>query len=254
MIVLITPTGARLDQFKLCAGFMIRQTYEGGVKWIIVDDASPLTTNIVQDDFRKGWDIIKVYPVPRWRGQNTQARNLRAGLDTMVKNYDLKDVEAIFIIEDDDYYRPEYLSKMMEQKKDFWAWGETRTVYYNVKWRRFLINGNISHSSLFQTAFTPDLLNEFRATMNHKFIDAGFWKVVKNKNLFFNNFLSVGIKGMPGRGGIGAGHSLGMTMSNDIEMRYLRKLIGLQDAQLYERYYSANSQPRHTRFITKSRR
>lgn len=43
MIVLITPTGARKNQFELCMRWMLRQTYQGNVVWIIVDDPVPVT-------------------------------------------------------------------------------------------------------------------------------------------------------------------------------------------------------------------
>ena len=77
MIALITPTGSRADQFKLCTMFMERQTYKGEVTWIIVDDAYPSTTDRVDKGFKDNWTIIKVYPTPIWQGQNTQSRNMQ---------------------------------------------------------------------------------------------------------------------------------------------------------------------------------
>jgi len=132
-IVLITPTGARKDQFELCVRWMKNQTYTGAVTWIIIDDAVPVTTDIITEDFRENWTIIKTYPEPTWEvGQNTQERNTKAGLETMRNNCDLENIEAIFIIEDDDYYKPYYLEKMMMAKQNYWIWGETNTIYYNV--------------------------------------------------------------------------------------------------------------------------
>lgn len=252
MIVLITPTGARKDQFELCKKWMKKQTYQGKVIWIIVDDAIPLTTDTVTEDFREDWIIRKVYPKPRWTGQNTQGRNILAGLSEMKAFCDFKIVEGIFIIEDDDYYKPEYLQRMMQHKHEYWIWGETNTIYYNVTVRRFVVNGNKHHASLFQTAFTPEALQHFESNIHHKFIDAGFWAHGPNKYLFFDNYLAVGIKGMPGRGGIGAGHKWFTSMHSDIEMKYLTKIIGADDRKEYQRYYRDRGQPQHD-ILTKKR-
>lgn len=82
---------------------MKEQTYTGTVIWMIVDDGDPVTTDFITDDFREGWTIQKIYPKPVWqKGQNTQGRNLAAGIREIKK----LDPELIFIVEDDDYYSP----------------------------------------------------------------------------------------------------------------------------------------------------
>jgi len=252
MIVLITPTGARKDQFELCITWMKNQIYDGEVLWIIIDDAIPVTTDSVTEDFRGKWIIKKIYPTPKWTGQNTQSRNIKAGIDLMKSSFDLKNIEAIFIIEDDDYYKPVYLDRMMLWKRDYMVWGETNTIYYNVVHRKFLFCNNKAHASLFQTAFTVNALPRFEANLKHKFIDAGFWTGAPNKNLFFDNYLSVGIKGMPGRGGIGSGHTWLSSMQSDTGLIYLTKIIGENDRKQYERYYRGSSQPQHD-ILTKRR-
>jgi hypothetical protein len=45
------------------------------------------------------------------------------------------------------------------------------------------------------------------------------------------------MKGMPGRGGIGAGHSRAFTMLPDQNCHYLSSLIGIDDAKLYQDFY-----------------
>jgi hypothetical protein len=244
MIVLITPTGARQNQFRLCAKWMTNQTYTGQVLWIIVDDWAQITTNNVAGNFRENWTIVKDYPVPKWSGTNTQARNIKAGVDILVRNYQMKDIEAILIIEDDDYYRPCYLTEMMSRIGNYDVIGETNTIYYNVHYRLHCDNNNREHSSLFQTALTPKSLSVFQNCYAHKFIDAELWSKSTNKLLFHAGTLSVGIKGMPGRGGIGAGHGRGMAFLQDPQMIYLRNLIG-EDANEYAAYYGSGSVPQH---------
>lgn len=234
MIVLITPTGERPIGFTLCSQWMRQQTYEGDVTWIIVDDGNPQSTNNVREDFRDNWTIIKVYPKPSWqKGQNTQARNIAAGIKILKT---IKDVEAIFIIEDDDYYRPRYLDRMMENLGNYSVIGERNTIYYNVQYRRFVTNPNTIHASLFQTAFKLELLPLFEECLPNKFIDSVFWQRATNKFIFYENDLAIGIKGLPGRGGIGAGHNKNFVMRDDRNLIYLRSLIG-EDYKNYELYY-----------------
>ena len=251
MIALITPTGARKAQFELCKRWMNRQTYKGDVVWIVVDDALPITIGNSGIPYRSDWTIVKIYPRPFWRGNNTQARNIKAGIDFLKEKYCKDEIEAIFIIEDDDYYKPVYLEKMMERLGNYWLLGETNTIYYNVQWRRFVTNPNRHHASLFQTAFTWETIPIIEASYTDKFIDARMWQLGKNKHLFFDNFLSIGIKGMPGRNGIGAGHKLAMAMSNDIGMNFLIKHIGNEPAKHYEGYYRDRGVAQHSRFVTK---
>jgi len=239
MIALITPTGARPNQFKLCSLFMQRQTYQGEVVWVIVDDCIPITTDAVKEDFKDNWTIIKVYPKPPWHpSQNTQGRNISAGLNMLFKNYKTKDIEGIFIIEDDDYYRPVYLEKMVPRLSGVQATGERNTIYYNVYYRTYFINPNTGHSSLFQTAFTIEALSIFERYIGEQFIDMMFWSHLTKVNLFNDNNLSIGIKGIPGRYGIGAGHTRLRHMPRDYDWRYLVKLIGMEDARLYYCFFN----------------
>lgn len=206
MIALITPTGGRSKQFELCKQFMKYQTYTDNVLWIIIDDCLPITTANVKESFNKNWEIIIIYPDIKWKeGDNTQARNFQIAVDLLKTR---NDISHVFIIEDDDFYRPEYLEKMMFLFNGYNLIGEKNTIYYNVKLNKALVNGNTHHSSLFQTAFTFDILPVFEETLNKKsYIDVGLWKKVQNNKLLFSNILSVGIKGIDGRKGIGNGHN-----------------------------------------------
>lgn len=248
MIALITPTGGRPNQIALCHFFMKRQTYPGKVAWIIVDDCEVHTTDGIAND-KENWNIIKVYPTPPWRqGQNTQGRNIASGINTLLANYGSEEIEGIFIIEDDDYYKPMYLERMVLRLPGLQAVGELNTIYYNVFYRTYFTNSNTGHSSLFQTAFTMEALPIFISSLDQRFIDATFWTRLNRVNLFNEGNLSVGIKGQPGRYGIGAGHAKLRNMPADRDWNYLTKLIGIDDAKLYTRYYGGSSYPQHSFF------
>lgn len=243
MIVLITPTGGREEQFKLCLNWMKRQTYTGRVLWIVVDDCNPKTTNSLNLNFRDNWTIVKKYPRPVWReGDNTQGRNLHYAVN-VIKALPKGWIEGIFIIEDDDYYKPTYLEEMLKQLKGFDIAGQSNSIYYNVYTRVYKVhkNGDSSskHASLFETCFSVNVLSLFEECLNQKWIDVAFWKTGKEQgkslNLFTNLQLAVGIKGMPGRHGIGIGHKLGMgfTGSKDtVDLSMLKTFVG-EDYKYY---------------------
>lgn len=237
-IALITPTGGRPNQMQLCMQWMKQQTYVGNVLWIIVDDCEPKTTQFIPEDFKDNWKIIHKYPKPSWKfDQNTQCRNLQVGVQEVLKH---GDVSIIFIIEDDDYYKPNYLECMFALMREFDVCGEIKTLYYNVKLHLYKRCSNINHSSLFQTAFSIKMVPVFLQILNThvRFIDIEFYK--KSKNVFFFNGLdlAVGIKGIPGRSGIGTGHNETMypKFQKDIPIenrkQVLKNIIG-EDSKYY---------------------
>lgn len=260
MIALITPTGARPEQFSLCARWMQRQTYKGNVTWFIIDDCGPRSTDFVGEGFKENWTIIKIYPVPLWSvGRNTQARNLSVGIDALLANYKQEEIEAIFIIEDDDYYKPQYLERMMSRFGNYKVLGEMNTVYYNILYWTYFINRNTSHVSLFQIALKPEMIPLFKSVFNDKFIDFKFYEKLHAQEFvrrgeigFFNEGnLAIGIKGMQGRAGIGAGHGKLLNMLPDPQLTFLKSQINIEDVQVYERYYRDHRYPQHPLLTTK---
>jgi hypothetical protein len=239
---------------------MERQTYKGKVTWIIIDDCYPRTTDMIGENFKTDWTIVKIYPTPVWQGSNTQSRNMAAGTNFILQNYKPDEVEAIFIIEDDDYYKPQYLERMMNRFENYKVLGEMNTVYYNVFYRNYFVNRNTSHVSLFQLAFRYEMIPLFSSCYNERFIDFKFFEKLhaqmyvhrKEVGLFNENNLAIGIKGMPGRAGIGAGHGKLMNMLPDTQMIYLISQIGKEDAKLYEGYYGNRSKPQHPLFAKRS--
>lgn len=241
MIALITPTGGRPDQFSLCSKWMNNQTYEGDVVWVIVDDCIPITTKLKET--KENWIILHEHPRPLWKpGQNSQARNISVGIIKLLLHFPKNQIDAIFIIEDDDYYSPEYLERMVPRIKGYWAVGEKNSMYYNVMYRKYQVNRNTQHSSLFQTAFTWEALPLFEACYSEKYIDLMFWRhLPPGKGLLFDQeMLSIGMKGMPGRGGIGAGHGKYNCFNDDSDLNYLKSLIR-DDYKHYEKYFSVEN-------------
>ena len=225
MLTLLTVTGCRPAPWALCESYMARQTYTGPVRWVVVDDgevAQPIAFR------RDGWTLEVVRPEPFWKpGQNTQARNLLAGLDRITAD------DRLVIVEDDDWYSSTWLQTCHEKLSGDLLIGENRARYYNAPRRlaRQLSNG--MHASLCSTAMTGKAIDALRQVCkgHHKFIDMVLWRTYPQKHLFIGTSV-VGIKGLPGRCGIGIGHSDGFKGTADPSGRVLRQWIG-NDAAAY---------------------
>lgn len=225
MLQLLTATGARPEAFALCERWMGAQTYEGPVTWIVVDDG-PTPLPVTKSP--KGWTQIVVRPAPFWQpGQNTQARNLLKGLDAI----DVR--QALVIIEDDDYYAPGWLDTCVRELAHAELVGEDRARYYNLSLRRGRQLSNTRHSSLCSTALRGGAIDTLRKAceLRPKFIDLELWNRHRSRRLFQGHRV-VGIKGLPGRGGIGMGHRDDFSGEYDPDGSLLRSWVG-EDARHY---------------------
>ena len=227
-VTLITCTGLRPDAFELCKLWMGRQTFRGAVQWIVVDDGEwPSKTT---------QDQTVVRPTPPWRmGQVTLQRNLREAI-LLVKS------DKVLIIEDDDYYAPEYVERMVQRLDEASMVAETGTYYYHVRQRRYMDCRNSKHGSLFQTGLRRAILPKLQALCSTAsyFLDLGIWSEVADRKLFPPSRLSLGVKGMPGRAGIGMGHREHPNWAPDLELDFLKDYIGGGNAQRYAPYYRAS--------------
>jgi len=204
---------------------MLAQDYAGTVRWVVVDDgatAQPVTFT------RPGWRLEIVRPEPYWQpGQNTQSRNLLAGLAVIA------DTDRVVIIEDDDYYSPKWLTHISGALELAELAGETHARYYNVNTKRYQTHNNTQHASLCATALTGSAIARLRELCQQprRFIDIDLWRDHPSRALT-DSRLTVGIKGLPGRAGIGVGHDRSFGRADDSQQTVLREWLG-PDAGLY---------------------
>ena len=225
MIQVLTATGGRPEAFALCHEWMRRQDYAGPISWVIVDDGAQPS---LIEKMPANWSQVVVRPSPAWQeGENTQARNLLAGLNAVDSSLPL------VIAEDDDVYAPDSLTHVAAQLERAELVGEIRARYYNVATRHGRQLSNRLHSSLCSTAMRGKAIDTFRQSCQRapKFIDLDLWKRHGSKALFEGHRV-VGIKGMPGRGGIGMGHKGHFSGQYDPDGSLLRQWIG-DDARHY---------------------
>lgn len=233
-ITLITPTGGRPEAFALCEKYMARQTYKGKINWVVVDDCVPETNCTM------GQTVIR--PKPAWQpGQNTQSKNLQLAL--AAEHLD----DKILFIEDDDHYAPGYLDLMSHWLDEAQLVGEKHTRYYNVRHRCSFISANKQHSSLCQTGFRIGILPLVKdiCRQGAKFIDMLIWSAAGERGKLYPfhprfspgpvSGLCIGMKGLPGRLGIGMGHRQTGRWTPDPDMSTLQSWIG-QDAANYAKY------------------
>jgi hypothetical protein len=225
MLTLLTATGARPKAWSICERLMAAQDYAGPVRWVIVDDGDPCQpVTFVRD----GWELDVTHPGPLWSpGQNTQARNLLHGLSRIHED------ARVVVIEDDDWYAQDWLTHVSGELGKAELVGEMRARYYSASLRRGRQLKNTGHASLCATAMRGSALETFREACRNspKFIDLELWKCHPSKHLFDGHRV-VGIKGLPGRGGIGMGHRDDFIGTKDPDGSLLREWVG-GDAEMY---------------------
>lgn len=196
----LTPTGARPEAFAECVRQMRAQTL-GAVRWVIVDDGpEPMPTPEVP-----GWDVIHLRPEPCWRpGQNTLARNILHGLPHCT--------DRVAVIEDDDQYAPWWLSACALRLQVAELVGESHSLYRNRATGGTREMGNRYHASLCSTALRGPALEALARICREGglMLDLRLWRCFTGpKRLYAPEPRGVtGIKGWPGRPGIGMGHRL----------------------------------------------
>ncbi len=225
-INLLTPTGARPAAFSLCEKWIQNQTVKN-FEWICVDDCPATPTR-----FSLGQKLIKAPKL--WTPEiNTQRYNMDALLEAA-------NGDVIFIIEDDEYYAPNYVETMLKLLETASVAGISNDRYYHIKAKGYKIIGNWKHASLCRTALRKDVKNLLYQAVHsgEYYFDIDFWKRVRESqvpmSLIAHSKLSIGIKGMPGRGGLGAGHEV-IGYAGDKDYKVFQEWLG-SDWAYYQQY------------------
>lgn len=196
-ITVITPTGDRQLAFALCKRWMENQTRQPD-QWIVIDDGKDPLTPL------DGMTYIRRTPLPD-DPPHTVVLNHRAALPKITGG-------KILIMEDDDYYAPSYIEEVASRLDLSEVVGICMSKYYHLPTGGYRIVGDSTHASLGQTAFRASFLPKFEAILSETtkpFVDMRVWKNVGSSgDLFVDEVvpLYLGIKGLPGRRGIGVGH------------------------------------------------
>jgi len=215
----LTPTGNRPEGMALLAEYINAQSYAHAFQWIIVDDCDPATR---VPKMREGISVELLRPPWRWEpGQNTQAKSMAFGLSRVPND------AALFVFEDDDVYLPDYMITMREAIACAELVGEKDSYYYNVSSGRWRVLPGKVHSSMASTVCRGAGLTHLKrlcASGAQRMLDVNLWKTFKGSKVVLSAHNVIGIKGLPGRSGIGVGHRRNFGRPDDGSV--LREWIG----------------------------
>jgi glycosyltransferase involved in cell wall biosynthesis len=242
-VSLLTPTRDRPVQFRLCERWMARQSLEP-FEWVVIDDGdSPAHLTLGQRHVRREPSAERC----------TLNENLRAGVREARG-------ELVVVVEDDDWYHRDYLRFMVDLARGAELFGIGLNYYYNLPLHQFTRNANNRHASLCTSGWRGS--REVRRwveracvesrSQGSPFVDAFLWNRKRgypgfvNDHQWFIGFrrrlhlalrpvLSLGIKGLGGRGGLGAGHDGSYDYRcSDPDRSFLRYVCGGEDAAALE--------------------
>lgn len=203
----LTPTDGRPEAFALLERWVAAQDWPRPFRWVVA------TGDPTGYAFRMNQLIIECPPLA---GMHPLARNVLAGLKL------LRDDAPVIVMEDDDYYGPDYLSGIARMLLDSHAemCGFTPARYYHVGARRYKDMGNATHASLAQTAFHgPAALAKLRevAARGGPYLDRSMWAEFNGRKALVPTPAGhhVSVKGMPGTPGVGVGHRANMGLPDD---------------------------------------
>ena len=226
-ITCITPTGDRVDAFRLTKRWIESQTMQPN-QWIVVDDGFEQ----LPKDLRHGVHYIRRKP------KKNEGHTLNANISTAFPHIE---GDIILIIEDDDWYGEKYIETMYNHLQSHDLVGEGHARYYHLPTRQYCRVGNVGHASLCQTGFTRKLLPHFEKSIEgDPYIDMRFWRrYAKGHGFLFHDVedrlrIHCSMKGLLGRKGIGTGHN---EQSNfykpDPCHKMLERWIGKDNVRIY---------------------
>lgn len=222
MLNAVTPSGGRPEALGLLAAYLNAQTVRE-FRWLICDDCDPATP---VPRMRDGIEVEVIRPSWRWsEGTNTQAQSLTV----LLEHCD----GPVVHLEDDDLYLSNHLATMTAALAKADLVGQRVSHYWNAATRRYKAIPGTFHASLGTTAMKCDAvraLKEICANQQTR-LDIELWRVFAGRKQLLETVTAVGIKGLPGRPGIGIGHhpSFG---DSDADGATLTSLVG-EYAQRY---------------------
>ena len=249
-ILLITPTGFRPEAFKLCMTYVLRQTQQQ-FEWMVIDDSdtSDALLELGKIHISKACGI-KVHPAMNepLKDGISLGRNIKEAFAKIEQGFCKRKPDIIFFIEDDDWYAPHYVETLMNGfvfHPDAVAVGVKPAIYYHVPSGKYRDMGNSEHASLCSMAIRAEMIPLMIQCIDERPVgfDVLFWQRLRESNREYGLINGdehppiVGIKGLPGRVGIGVGHRPDDSwLIDDSGRSYLASLIGL-DEQSYRPFY-----------------
>lgn len=129
-------------------------------------------------------------------------------------------IDWVFIIENDDYYPPDYFERFAPYLEKYEFLGDDHTTYYHLKNKTYRTWHHPYRSSLFTTGFRISALNNFDwPPDNERFLDIKLWHYAKYKKKKFVDTGAIGMKHGLGKTG-GKGHYMRFK-DVDVDLKWL---------------------------------
>lgn len=201
-VTIITPTGDRPEALALLRQWMANQVRQPD-QWLIIDDGKK---PVKKRDF-PGATVIRRKPRKDDPG-HTLGVNLLAALPHIAH-------DKILIMEDDDWYGPDYIQTMAALLNDHELAGISGSKYYYPAIPGWVEKGKPTHASLSQTALRKSYLPKLEQAIpgDGKLpdfsIDLRLWEKASGSGYLVPGEdlqLHCSIKGLPGRPGQSIGH------------------------------------------------
>lgn len=237
-LAIITPTADRPEAIELCSKFVLRAIHRISepVQWIIADGGKTKLR-----DIKRRFNALYIDAQPFEHPAENLCNNLLEAVSCVRS-------EKVVIMEDDEWYHKDYLRIVLENlSKGDVLFGVHPSIYYHLPSRRTWNANNRHHASLCCTSWCgQEITNAFIQILNTAFqlkspwVDMKLWSEWHGKKLLHDQqrnaeWVNVGIKGLPGKPGIGFGHRPdGSKWLGDPRMQFLRNIIGDRDIRMYQ--------------------
>lgn len=229
-ICVITTSTARPWCFSRLTEYMTTQQL--ACRWIVVGE------DHTKYDFEtaKAIEGVSLEIIKRKRKRIESLPSICLNWQVALKNFDPS--ETVVVMEDDDFYSPEYLRSMWAMSLSAPLFGFNSDIYYNIRSRRWMKMRNISHCSLAMTGFGASVLPLLSEILNEPspFIDLSLWdrwgggKTIVEQDQ--KKPMHIGLKGCPGVSGCGSFHSNEVLPCSDPSGKRLIDWLG-QSAKEY---------------------
>lgn len=251
-LILITCASDQHVGFRLAYRYVARcrqqLSPEMEVAWIVADDGRhpvecPAIEGVASIHFRR----------PPSDGLESFRGNMRDAVASAQHLAGKREDSLIAVIED-DWLSPHYLAdavRAFTADPGLMLFGETRTRYYRIDNRRWHVFGPNGRAALSGTVMRAPVLPILSAWATGRdrtiMLDDRVWKSptlpAESKLLLPQSCYVVGIKGLPGKGGLGMGCRMdGHRYGHDGDGSLLRSWIGAEDAAVYDRIIATGSE------------
>lgn len=154
---------------------------------------------------------------------------------------DGKGFDCVLFMENDDYYRPEYIETMINnwiQKGKPDLFGIAYTYYYHIGLNKYVKFDHPLRASMMNTLMKTDLVINW-CPDNYPYTDAHLWKSIKNRVTFVpEKHISLGIKhGIGMNGGNYHRTKLDRYTHDDSDNRFLSSIVDNYSLNFYNQLH-----------------